>query len=258
MPCSWHDIKREIFDRLGDRIGDLVPELEPRKPGSSRSFTAICPDCRERRAFLYVAGPTHPEPRIRCNRVENCGYSKTLLDYLMERDGVAFIEKISELAEIAGVAIPHLSEEARENWERVRKEKDSLERFNEFFQETLWSDDGKDVLEYLRGRGYSDSDSRRMEMGCFPVVGETISFQGKVLNLEGRPGALKWMTTEDGRSIRDDYRLVFPYRGMDGTISTFMGRLIRPLEEGEKESDKYKPLGDYEGLQKGPPLGFMP
>ena len=256
MPSSWHDIKREIFDRLGDRIGDLVPELEPRKPGSSRSFTAICPDCRERRAFLYVAGPTHPEPRIRCNRVENCGYSKTLLDYLMERDGVAFIEKISELAEIAGVAIPHLSEEARENWERVRKEKDSLERFNEFFQETLWSDDGKDVLEYLRGRGYSDGDIRSMEMGCFPGAGETISFQGKVLNLEGRPGALKWMTTEDGRSIRDDYRLVFPYRGMDGTISTFMGRLIRPLEEGEKESDKYKPLGDYEGLQKRAPFGL--
>lgn len=257
MPSSWHDIKREIFDRLGDGIRGLVPELNPKGAGGSKSFSIDCPECRGKgKAFLYVASPKYPEPRIKCNRVESCRYSKALLDYLMERDGASFFDKISELADIAGVEIPHLSEESKGTWERERKDKDSLERFNEFFQETLWSDEGKDVLEYLRGRGYSDDDIRSMEMGCFPGAGKTISFQGKVLNLEERPQALKWMTTEDGRFIREDYRLVFPYRGTDGTISTFVGRLIRPLKDGEKESEKYKPLGEYSGLQGRAPFGL--
>lgn len=38
MPSSWHDIKREIFDRLGDGIRGLVPELNPKGAGVPRAF----------------------------------------------------------------------------------------------------------------------------------------------------------------------------------------------------------------------------
>lgn len=115
MPSSWHDIKREIFDRLGDGIRGLVPELNPKGAGGSKSFSIDCPECRGKgKAFLYVASPKYPEPRIKCNRVESCRYSKALLDYLMERDGASFFDKISELADIAGVEIPISPKSPRE------------------------------------------------------------------------------------------------------------------------------------------------
>ena len=240
----------EIFERLADDLEDLVPELNPRASGA-RYIVVDCPGCGERgRAYLYRPNPAHPEePRIRCNRQGNCAYSKSLLDYLIERDRKPFFEVLRDLAERAHVDLPRSSPEAEERFRMARKENEDLERYMEFFQETLWSEQGKDALQYLLDRGYSKEDIQAMGLGCFPGGGKTLSFQGKVLERGSRPKALSHAM----KGSMDDYRIIFPYRGPDGSIQNFMGRLIR--EPGEDEG-KYQPMGEYAGVQAQGPFNL--
>jgi DNA primase len=250
---DWKDIKRDIFDRLGPSgIEDLIRELNPKHRGQYLEMD--CPGCGAKgRAYLYLPSSSHPEPRIKCNRVGSCAYSKTLMDYLMERDGRTFMEELRFLAEESGVEIPDITPEVEASWERKRTETEALERFHDFFQETLWSEDGKATLDYLRGRGYSDEDIKAMGLGCFPGKGKTLRFMAEELGLQTPPEALQFALHE---GLREHYKLVFPYRKTNGDIATFIGRLTRPLQEGEREGDKYKPMGHYGGVQGEHPFGL--
>ena len=239
------DKKLEIFERLGDGIADLVPELEPRRRGGA--YEVDCPECGEkRRAYLYLPNDTHPAPRIVCNR-GSCGYRSSLLDYIMGRDRLSFGEALSMLGKLAGVETSWKPEDEAA-WKLKHEEKETLERIADFFERTLWSPEGRETLDYLRSRGYSDEEIKAMGLGCFPGAGKTLSFLGEIQG--GTPEALSYAIT--GGGSRGDYKLVFPYRAPDGTISTFLGRLTRPLQEGEKEADKYKPLGEYAGVKAAP------
>jgi len=242
---------REIFDSMGDGIADLVDELNPKR--RSGYFEIDCPECGEKgRAYLYLPNRNHPEPRIKCNR-GSCGYSSSLLDYYAGKKGLSFWDALSSLARAEGVDL-EISPEAKASWERKQTEKEALEKVQDFFERTLWSHEGKETLDYLRTRGYSDDEIRTMGLGSFPGAGKTHAFLGGELGLDTSPEALSW-ALNDGGYLRKDYKLTFPYRGADGTISAFMGRLIRPLQEGEKAEDKYKPLGEYSGV-KAVPFGL--
>ena len=239
------DKKLEIFERLGEGIADLVPELEPRRRGGA--YEVDCPECGEkRRAYLYLPNNAHPAPRIVCNR-GSCGYRSSLLDYIMGRDRLSFGEALSMLGKLAGVETSWKPEDEAA-WKLKHEEKETLERIADFFERTLWSPEGGETLDYLRNRGYSDEEIKAMGLGCFPGAGKTLSFLGEIQG--GTPEALSYAIT--GGGSRGDYKLVFPYRAPDGTISTFLGRLTRPLQEGEKEADKYKPLGEYAGVKAAP------
>ena len=238
--------KLEIFERLGDGIAVLVPELEPRRRGGAY-YEVDCPECGEkRRAYLYLPNNTHPAPRIVCNR-GSCAYRSSLLDYIMGRDHLSFGEALSMLGKLAGVETSWKPEDEAA-WKLKHEEKETLERIADFFERTLWSPEGRETLDYLRNRGYSDEQIKAMGLGCFPGAGKTLSFLKKIQG--GTPKALSYAIT--GGGSRGDYKLVFPYRAPDGTISTFLGRLTRPLQEGEKEADKYKPLGEYAGVKAAP------
>lgn len=240
---------QEIFERLADDLEDLVPDLNPR-PSGAHYIVVDCPGCGEKgEAFLYRPNPAHPEPRIKCNRQGNCAYSKSLLDYLIERDSKPFFEVLRDLAERAHVDLPRSSPEAEERHRMARKEREDLERYMDFFQKTLWSNQGADALRYLRNRGYSGEDIQTMGLGCFPGKAKTLLFQGQVLERDSHPEALSHAM----KGLREDFRIVFPYRGQDGSIQTFMGRLIR--EPGEDEG-KYQPMGDYAGVQAQGPFNL--
>lgn len=240
---------REIFEHLADDLEGLVPELNPR-PRGTRYIVVDCPECREKgEAYIYRPNPAHPEPRIRCNRQGSCAYSKSLLDYLIDKEGRSFPEVLKELADRAGVDLPRPSPEAEQKYRMARKEKEDLERYADFFQATLWSAQGADALQYLRSRGYSEEDIQAMGLGCFPGKGKTLAFQGQVLERESHPEALSHAM----KGLREDFRIVFPYRGPDGSIQTFMGRLIREPQEGE---GKYQPMGEYSGVQAQGPFNL--
>lgn len=59
----------------------LLKELDPRKRGNS--FSLLCPSCHKREAFIYEKGHV-----ITCNRLNKCGYEKSLFEYIKDREGL--------------------------------------------------------------------------------------------------------------------------------------------------------------------------
>lgn len=248
---DWNEIKSSIFERLGPQgIEALIKELEPNTHTHNNYMILKCPQCGQREAYLYYNAHN---PRIKCNRLRNCCYSHSLVDYLMERDNKPYKEIMADLAKLAGIEITN---ETLEGWEHEKNTEEALEEINRFFVSTLYSEDGKETLAYLHNRGYTDEEIQAMGLGAFPGKGKTLKYIEQDLKatqeakerLKGK--YFKYAFLESG--ARDHYKLVFPYRGAYGEIRAFIGRLISSDQQG----DKYKPLGDYAGVQAGAPFGL--
>ena len=90
----------EIYQRL-DRA-EALSELSPKERAGYLELE--CPQCRQRRAFIYKGGVT-----LKCNRLNECGYSSTLWDYTQAAKGLRTNrEVLEELAKLAGYPLPKL------------------------------------------------------------------------------------------------------------------------------------------------------
>lgn len=227
---------REILDDIYPLIdrAEALEELAPQDRGDNYLLT--CPDCHEREAYIYKAGVS-----IKCNRLNNCGYSKSLWDYLQERGSLSNQDTLKALARLADYTLPEReqSPEAQERAERARARANIMEAALDYFRAQLWSEAGRETLAYLRGRGYSEEDIRGMELGHFPGYQETSAYlEGKGYSRGELKSVFKWL------KAREDYRLVFAYRSAGGALSGLWGRLTRPLKDGEKEERKYLPFSE--------------
>jgi DNA primase catalytic core len=222
-----------IYPKL-DRA-EALEGLEPRDKGSY--YLLVCPACGRREAYIYKTGLY-----IKCNRMDKCAYSISLWDYIQQKRGLTNQETLQELARLAHYSLPELEGYSHESADRARKKANILEAALEFFKAELWSEGGKETLEYLlQKRGYQGDEVKEMELGFNPGEKATLSF------LAQRGYALGEIT-ENLKYLpwREDYRLVIPWRDPVGRLKSLWGRLVRRLKEGEKESDKYKPITEAE------------
>jgi len=98
-PQMTRRLIRDIYDHVDRSI--VFSDHKPRDKG--RYLECICPACGQRRAFIYKYGKV-----LRCNRVNECGYEATLIQYTAgckKPRGKAFIDAITKLAEMAGILI---------------------------------------------------------------------------------------------------------------------------------------------------------
>lgn len=172
-----------------------------------------------------------------------CGEGGDWIQYLEKTHQCSFQEALETLANEAGVQIKPNGHNGNgyktQQIERALKlSKHFLfESTHRFFIEQLWSEPGQPVRNYLKQRGYSIDEIEGMELGYFPGQIQTKEYllqQGFKTELIHQ--YLKWL------DYRKDYSLVIPYRDADGQLTSLWGRLIRPLKNGEKEQDKYKPF----------------
>lgn len=244
------DILSIIYERIDIELA--LNELDPKDKGSY--YLIICPECKDKndRAFIYKNSHT-----IKCNRLNQCGYSSSLWDYIQQKGGYDKSETLKELARLANVTLPEMSEDYIKGLQIKKTREAVLDCMMEFFSKQLWSIKGKDGLMYLGNRGYTHQDIKLMGLGFNPGYEESIKHltskgfsveitDNRHILVNGDANPLKWF------SFRNDYKLVIPYRDMNGKLKALFGRLIRSLKEGEKESDKYKPFSESEGIKNNP------
>jgi len=101
--------------------------------------------------------------------LEQGGPCKQIVSYVMDRDGISFIEAIKKLADIAGLQVP---ENQNHDPEAYRKQKDRaeiLETANGYFTFCLENAKGGEMVrDYLSQRGYTPEDIKEMELGFIP------------------------------------------------------------------------------------------
>ena len=100
--------------------------------------------------------------------LEQGGEVKSLIDYVMDKDRVDFIEAVKILADFANIKLP------TENFnnEIYQKNKDKsalLEDCNNYFIYCLEnSQNAEEIKNYLHFRGYDSEDIKNMELGFIP------------------------------------------------------------------------------------------
>ena len=211
-------LKYELYPTLFESIDTALPEFGFKKfSGGWRSSLKIdLSNPKETRADKTVVTKIAPGRLL-----EQGGENLTLVDYVMRRDGVEFIQAVKTLADIVGLQLPN-GDFDQEGYHRYRERATLLEGCNSYFIYCLENSTGaEDVRAYLSSRGYSDEDVKAMELGYIPDQEKLFSY----LLSKGHSQSLIDEVVTLNKGIGSTHRLTIPYRS-GGSIKGFKFRTV--------------------------------
>jgi DNA primase len=190
---------------------------------SGRQWKGCCPFHGEKTPSFYVYEDGH----YHCF---GCGAHGDAIGFVMQSEGVGFMEAVERLATEASLEVPKPSPEAAEA-ERQRHDLASvLEAAQASYHRRLFLPEGRHALDYLRGRGLSEQTIRRFGLGW---SGEG---RGALAAELGRDGITQDQLVDAGLMRRDDEtgrafdlffnRVMFPIRDRRGRAISFGGRIL--------------------------------
>ncbi len=141
------EIKRRI--NLSDIVKRKV-SLQTKAPGE---FTGLCPFHKEKSPSFVVSDN---KAFYHCF---GCSVSGDVFKFIMETEGLNFVEALAQLASIAGVVVPKNTNYDKEQRQIVNQKYQEiyaiLEEACNYFQHNLLLNNGKQAQEYLLSRGFS-------------------------------------------------------------------------------------------------------
>ncbi len=224
-------IIQQVMDAVD--IVDLVSEyLTLKRAGAT--FKGLCPFHQEKTPSFNV------NPGLRVYKCFGCGKGGNVVGFVMEAEGLSFPQAVRRLAERAGIAIPDEDKRGQEN----RSLEERLQTVNlealDFFRKALQVKvrQSGPLPEYLSRRGLTPEVQDRFQLGWAAEEWRALTDHCQELGLgeELLVGAGVSLRSEQGR-VYDRYRgrLIFPIRGVSGTVAGFGGRVIG----GESDQPKY-------------------
>lgn len=163
---AW--IREELYPVLFDRIPEALPE---------HSWTQ---DGRGWKSKTYLDGSPHKDRsdktkvlKAQPGRIfEEGGDGKSLVDYVMERDRLPFIDAVKKLAAVAGLQLPSLDVKDQEAYRTAQQRTGLLEEATSYMAWSLQHATGKKadaVREYLQGRGWTMAEVEAVGLGYLPA-----------------------------------------------------------------------------------------
>lgn len=188
---------------------------------SGRNMKGCCPFHNEKTPSFYVY-----EDAYHCF---GCGAHGDAISFVMQSQGLGFMEAVEALAGEAGLDVPKPSPEAAET-ERHRLDlSDVLARAEKFFQARLHLPEGRAALDYLRGRGLTDDTIARFGLGWSGdgrgALGTELSRDGITAEQLFEAGLLRENEAGERRDLFYN-RVMFPIRDRRGRVISFGGRIL--------------------------------
>jgi len=210
-------IKYELYPTLFQSIDTALPEHNfKRYSGGWRSKTYLDGSPHKDRADKTVVSKKAPGYIL-----ENGGEVVGLVDYVMRRDRVEFIQAVKTLADVVGLQLPK-GEFNQESYQRYKDQATLLEDCNSYFIYCLENSTGaNEVRAYLSSRGYSDEDVKAMELGYIPDQDKLFNY---LLN-KGYNQSLIDEVLKLNKGIGSTHRLTIPYRS-GGSVKGFKFRTV--------------------------------
>lgn len=210
-------IKYELYPTLFESIDTALPEHNfKRYSGGWRSKTYLDGSPHKYRADKTVVTKKAPGWIL-----ENGGEILSLVDYVIKRDGVEFIQAVKTLADVVGLQLPK-GEFNQESYQRYKDQATLLEDCNRYFIYCLENSTGaNEEKAYLSSRGYSDEDVKAMELGYIPDQDKLFKY---LLN-KGYSQSLIDEVIKLNKGIGSTHRLTIPYRS-GGSVKGFKFRTI--------------------------------
>jgi len=226
-------INYELYPTLFESIDIALPEHNfKRYSGGWRSKTYLDGSPHKDRADKTVVSKKAPG-RI----LENGGENLSLVDYVIKRERVEFIQAVKTLADVVGLQLPK-GEFNQENYQRYKDQDTLLEECNNYFIFCLENSTGADeVRAYLSFRGYSSEDIKTMELGYIPDQEKLF----KYLLSKGYRQSLIDEVIKLNKGIGSTHKLTIPYRS-GGSIKGFKFRALvdKPKLDTEQKTGGYR------------------
>jgi len=198
---------------------DVVELIERRVPlkRSGSEFQACCPFHDEKTPSFTVS------PKKQFYHCFGCGAHGSAIGFLMQYEGLEFLDAIDELARAAGLEVP-TSGKAQSRTEPGLY--DLLQSCSKFYIEELRKH--PEAVEYLKGRGLSGEICREFDIGYAPGgwdgVIKKFGTDNKRLELLKQAGMLS--TGSNGQYDKFRNRIMFPIHDRRGRVIAFGGRAL--------------------------------
>ncbi|OJY65350.1 MAG: DNA primase [Rhodospirillales bacterium 70-18] len=189
---------------------------------SGRHWKGNCPFHNEKSPSFYVYDDGY--------HCFGCGAHGDAISFVMQSQGLGFMEAVESLAGEAGMDVPKPTPAAADAERRRLDLHGVLDAAAAFFQRRLHLPEGRAGLDYLRARGLTDETIARFGLGW---SGEGRGALPADLARQDIPPAMLLEAgllreTEDGRAPRELFynRVMFPIRDRRGRTISFGGRIL--------------------------------
>ncbi len=208
-----HRFDQALLDRIKDAtdIVQLVQKsVELKKAGTT--YKGLCPFHTEK-SPSFTASPSR-----QTYHCFGCGVHGDAFKWLMETEGLTFVEAVRALARDTGIALPEFKPEAGESAEPLYA---AMSKAAQFYADALFSPQGRGVHRYLtEKRGLTEETIRFFGLGA---AFDTLPIDDQ--DAQERAGLL---VKRDGGSLRPFFykRVLFPIRDRRGRPIAFGGRTL--------------------------------
>jgi DNA primase len=209
---------QDLLNRVD--IVDLIESYVPLKRSGS-NYAARCPFHSEKSPSFTVS---QTKQFYHCF---GCGAHGTAISFLMEHQGMGFIEAVKELAGRVGMVVPEQSPDPqhREKAEAAEDLTEVMLKAAKFYKAQLKT--SEKAVAYLKNRGLTGEVAARYGLGYAPDGWQNLEavfpdYQAKSLTEAG----LVIASDEGRRYDRFRDRIMFPIHNQRGVIIGFGGRVI--------------------------------
>lgn len=214
-------IPKQFIDDLLLRVDivDLIDSHVPLKKTGS-NYVARCPFHTEKTPSFSV---NRNRQMFHCF---GCGVSGNAIGFLMDYSHLGFVEAVEDLAAFVGVDVPRDDVKAYVETDKETSARlyTLLDEVAAFYQEQLRGAEGKQAIEYLKGRGVSGEVARDFGLGYAPRAWDALI---KRFDRNALIDAGMLVVREDGK-VYDRFRgrLMFPIRDKRKRTVGFGGRVL--------------------------------
>jgi DNA primase len=228
---------QELINRVD--IYDVINKSVPLKKAGA-NYSACCPFHNEKSPSFTVS------PSKQFYHCFGCGAHGTAVGFLMEYQGLSFVEAIHELAKMVGMIVPQETRDPAKPQEKVIPGmQEALALAMNYYRAELKK--SQRAIDYLKGRGLSGQVAARFQIGYAPVGWQNLQsvfehYDNEMLETIG-------LTVKNEQGKRYDRfrdRIMFPIHDQKGQVIGFGGRVINPEDTPKYYNSPETPL-----FQKG-------
>lgn len=231
---------QELLNRVD--IVEVIDKSVPLKKAGA-NYSACCPFHNEKSPSFTVS------PAKQFYHCFGCGAHGSALSFLMEYNGLSFVEAIHDLARQIGMIVPQ--EQRDPNLPPAASKavllslQETLQQAANYYKAELKK--SPRAIEYLKARGLSGQVAAKFQVGYAPAGWQNLQSVFPQYEAEALETAGLVVQNEQGRRydrFRD--RIMFPIHNQKGEVIGFGGRVINP-----EDSPKYYNSPETPVFQKG-------
>ena len=213
-------IPESFINELLNRV-DVVDIIDKRVPlkKAGANFVACCPFHQEKTPSFSVS------PSKQFYHCFGCGAHGSAISFLIDHDGLNFIDSVHELAKVVGLTVPNQVDEKPEKKKENLVLEDTLILAKKYYQTKLKG--SPQAIEYLKSRGLTGEIAKEFSIGFAPEGWNNLNEVFKDYDNDALIKSGLIVKNDKGKRYdRFRNRIMFPIYNAKGQLIGFGGRVI--------------------------------